>query len=195
MNFWTLLKCQSRINEIMELNRLEINKGHIDLEPVRFYNFCKLTISNFESIAPQKNILFTFDYQMNKGAQIMLDKDKFEHIIYNYVSNAFKYTPENGQIKVRVIDVNNQLRLEVSDTGVGIPAGDIPNLFKRFFQAENAQKAGSSGIGLALCREIAELQGGRVWAESEVGKGSTFYFEIPYTEYLGVIEPISSPSH
>ncbi len=176
-----------RINEIMELNRLEVKKGQIDLQPIKLYDSLKVTISNFESIAPQKQITFSFDYKMKKTAQVMMDKDKFEHIIYNYLSNAFKYTPKNGKVKVTVKEVENKLRLEVQDTGVGIPKADIPNLFKRFFQAENAQKAGSSGIGLALCREIAELLNGQVWAESKVGKGSTFFFEVPYEEFIGMI--------
>jgi DNA-binding response OmpR family regulator len=147
-----------------------------------------LTVGNFESIAPQKQITFSFDYQMKKTAKILLDKDKFEHVIYNYLSNAFKYTPKGGEVGVEVKEVDNKIRLAVKDSGVGIPEVDIPNLFNRFFQAGNAQKAGSSGIGLALCREIAELLGGRVWAESVVGKGSTFYFEMPYKEFIGIIE-------
>jgi signal transduction histidine kinase/CheY-like chemotaxis protein/AraC-like DNA-binding protein len=179
---------QKRINEIMELNRLEVNKGQIDLQPVKLYDFLKVAVGNFESIAPQKDILFTFDYQMKKTAQILMDKDKFEHIIYNYLSNAFKYTSKGGKVKVTVREVENKLRLEIKDTGVGIPKADIPNLFDRFYQAENAQKAGSSGIGLALCREIAELLGGQVWAESVVGEGSSFYFEMPMEEVIGIVE-------
>ena len=177
-----------RINEIMELNRLEVSKGQIDLEATKLYDFLKVTISNFESIAPQKEITFSFDYQMKKTAQILIDKDKIEHIIYNYLSNAFKYTPKGGKVKVTVKDVENKLQLEVKDTGVGIPKADIPNLFDRFFQAENSKKAGSSGIGLALCREIAELLDGRVWVESEVGKGSSFFFEMPMEEFIGIVE-------
>lgn len=178
---------RKRINEIMELNRLEVNKGQIDWQPVRLYDFLKVAVGNFESIAPQKDILFTFDYQMKKTAQILMDKDKFEHIIYNYLSNAFKYSPKNGKVKVIVKEVDNKLRLEVQDTGIGIPKADLPHLFDRFYQAENAEKAGSSGIGLALCREIADLLGGSVWAESEVGKGSHFYFEMPIEEVVGII--------
>jgi signal transduction histidine kinase/DNA-binding response OmpR family regulator/ligand-binding sensor domain-containing protein len=177
-----------RINEIMELNRLEVNKGQLDLHPVKLYDFLKVVVGTFESIAPQKDILFTFDYQMKKTAQILMDKDKFEHVIYNYLSNAFKYTPKSGKVKVTVKEFENKLRLEVQDTGIGIPKADIPNLFDRFYQAENSKKAGSSGIGLALCKEIVELLDGRVWAESEVGKGSTFFFEIPFEEYIGIVK-------
>jgi signal transduction histidine kinase/DNA-binding response OmpR family regulator len=180
-----------RINEIMELNRLEVNKSQINLQPVRFYDFVKLSISNFESIAPQKNIKYTFDYQMNKDIQILLDKDKFEHIIYNYLSNAFKYTPKDGAVNVIIKEVNNKIWLVVNDAGPGIPKGDIPHLFKRFYQAETAEKASSSGIGLALCREIAELLDGRVWVESgfdSAENGSTFFFEMPYKEAIGVVE-------
>ncbi|MCB0641531.1 MAG: response regulator, partial [Phaeodactylibacter sp.] len=179
---------KNRINEIMELNRLEVNKGQIDLQPIKLYDFLKVSIGNFESIAPEKQIILSFDYQMKKTAQILADKDKLEHIIYNYLSNAFKYTPKGGRVKVAVQEVENRIRLEVEDTGKGIPEEDIPNLFERFFQAQNAQKVGSSGIGLALCREIAELLNGRVWVESRLGKGSTFFFEWPYEAFIGIVE-------
>ena len=183
-----------RINEILELNRLELNKGQINLIPVSLYDFVKVTISNFESVAPQKNITFSFDFQIDKKLQVLLDKNKFEHVIFNYLSNAFKYTTSNGHIAVVVREVNNKLQFLVRDTGVGIPEKDLPNVFQRFYQAENAQKTGSTGIGLALCQEIAKLLDGRVWAESKIGKGSTFYFEIPYSEILGVVEGIRSDS-
>lgn len=177
-----------RINEIMELNRLEAKKGQINLQPIRLYNFIKLILGSFESIAPQKNIQFSFEYQMEKNIQILIDKDKFEHIIYNFLSNAFKYTPKDGKVKVIVEEVDHQLRLVVKDTGIGIREEDIPNLFERFFQAKNADMASSSGVGLALCKEIAELLGGKVWATSKLGKGSSFFFEVPYSEAIGMIE-------
>ena len=175
-----------RINEIMELNRLEANKSQVNEEAVRFFDYIKVAISNFESIAPQKNITFLFDYQMNREIQILLDHDKYTHIIYNYLSNAFKYTPKNGQIEVILKTVQNKILLEVKDTGLGIPESAIPNVFDRFYQANNADKSSSSGIGLALCREISTLMNGRVWVESEVNQGSSFFFEMPFKEVLGV---------
>ncbi len=181
-----------RINEIMELNRLEVNKSQLNPQPIRFYDFVKVAVSNFESIAPQKNITFIFDYQLHKELQILLDKDKYEHIIYNYLSNAFKYTAKDGQVEVTLKEQHQKIVLAVKDTGVGIPTSDIPHLFDRFYQADTAQKASSSGIGLALCREIATLMNGKVWVESDPdsnreSKGSVFYFEMPYKEVLGEI--------
>lgn len=144
-------------------------------------------MGTFESIAPQKNITLLFDYQLNKEIQVLLDKDKYEHIIYNYLSNAFKYTPENGEVEVTIKEENNTILLQVRDTGVGISEDALPNIFDRFFQANNADKTSSSGIGLALCKEVADLLGGKVWAESELDKGSIFSFAMPYKEVLGVI--------
>jgi signal transduction histidine kinase/CheY-like chemotaxis protein/AraC-like DNA-binding protein/ligand-binding sensor domain-containing protein len=176
-----------RINEIMELNQLEAQKSAINLQPIRFYDFIKVAVSNFESIAPQKNITFIFDYQLSKDIQILLDKDKYEHIIYNYLSNAFKYTPQNGQVEVTLKEQNNAILFEVRDTGIGISKAALPYVFDRFYQADNAQKSSSSGIGLALCQEVSNLIGGRVWVESEIDKGSVFFFEMPYKEVLGLI--------
>lgn len=183
-----------RINEIMELNKLEAKKGEVNSKPLRFYDFTKLAVGTFESIAPQKNITLLFDYQLSKEIQILLDRDKYEHIIYNYLSNAFKYTPENGEVEVIIKEEDNNILLQVRDTGIGISEGALPNVFDRFFQAGNADKSSSSGIGLALCKEVADLLGGTVWAESVLDKGSVFSFAMPYKEVLGVINEGEIPS-
>jgi DNA-binding response OmpR family regulator/anti-sigma regulatory factor (Ser/Thr protein kinase) len=184
-----------RINEIMELNKLEAKKSDLNYQPIRFYDFIKIAVGNFESIIPEKNISFVFNYRMNKNIQILLDKDKYEHIIYNYLSNAFKYTPQNGQVEVAVQAQNNTILLEVKDSGIGIAKEAIPNIFDRFYQANNAEKSSSSGIGLALCKEISDLIGGQVWVESEIGKGSIFFFEMPFKEVSDMIneeQPITN---
>ena len=134
---------------------------------------------------------------MDKDLQILLDQDKFEHIFNNYLSNAIKYAAENGKINISLTEKSihlpngkseNQIVLAVKDNGIGIPKEDLNNIFERFYQAKNAtNKTGGTGIGLALCKEIAQLMNGMVHAKSTIGKGSVFYFQMPYQEFLGVI--------
>lgn len=193
-NAQSLLK---RINEILDLTKLEAGEMQLRLQPTHFYEFTKRLASTFESSIQMNQKQLSFDYQLDKNLQILLDKDKYEHIFNNYLSNALKYTPKGGSIEVKVFEKTitlpsklnqNRIVLEVKDTGQGIHPDDIPHLFERFYQSRHAEnKAGSSGIGLALSREIAQLMKGAVKVESELGQGSSFFFEMPFKEYLGTI--------
>jgi DNA-binding response OmpR family regulator len=117
-----------------------------------------------------------------------LDRDKFEKIFNNYLSNALKYTSKGGSIQVSFYEKNNQIEFAVADTGYGISEEDLPKIFNRFYQAKNTQSSGT-GIGLAFCKELAELLNGEVSAESTLGEGSTFRFIFPYQETFEAIEP------
>ena len=173
------------VNEILDLNKLEAGKIVLKEETVNFYSFIKRLTSNFMSYAENANILFRFDYQLEKDIHLLLDKHKLETILNNLLSNAFKFTPKGGQIKVKVIGKIDKIELSVRDTGRGIHPEDLPNVFDRFYQSKQKGAAeGGTGIGLALCKEFTELLGGRIWGESEYGSGSQFYIEIPKKEIL-----------
>ena len=107
-----------------------------------------------------------------------------EKIITNYLGNAMKFTPKDGKIQLGVERKEEQFLISTSDTGVGILPEDLPHIFDRFYQTKaqtRAQEAGT-GIGLSLCQELAKVLGGKVWATSTVGKGSTFFLQLPYVE-------------
>jgi protein-histidine pros-kinase len=117
------------------------------------------------------------------------DRDRLEQVLENLLSNAIKYSPQGGEIRVRVEatragDEAGEARVSVADTGVGIPAEALPRLFSRFFRTEAASSSGVKGLGLGLyiSRSLVEAHGGRVWAESEPGRGSTFTFTLPIGE-------------
>jgi signal transduction histidine kinase/DNA-binding response OmpR family regulator/ligand-binding sensor domain-containing protein len=198
-------KLLKRINEILDLTKLESHKVQLKPQPTPFYKYNKRLVATFESIAHQKGQLLSFYFQLDKEITILLDQDKYEHIFNNYLSNALKYTPKGGNINIRllekriIIDENtaeNQIILSVSDDGPGILPEDVTRIFDRYYQSKHHQnKAGSSGIGLALSKEIAQLMNGQVWVESEVGKGSTFYFRMPYQEALGGVSIIQEFSN
>lgn len=168
---------QKLINEILDLSKLEDHKLEVVEEPVHFYPYLKDQLAQFHSAARSDQLDFEFLFKADKSTHILLDKPKFEKILHNYLSNAMKFTPPRGKVKLTVEDFGNHLRLNVSDTGHGIPADDLPHIFDRFYQSK--QTEGGTGIGLSLVKELAELLSGKVWANSEFGNGSTFYFEFP----------------
>jgi signal transduction histidine kinase len=121
---------------------------------------------------------------------VMGDPQRLRQVLDNLLSNACKFTPPGGRVEVRATTVpsgvfsygdSGYLVVDVSDTGVGIPASELSRIFERFYRAENplSIEAGGAGIGLTIAKELVELQGGRIWVDSEVGKGSTFTFIIP----------------
>jgi signal transduction histidine kinase/DNA-binding response OmpR family regulator len=183
-----------RINELLDLSSLDANKLKIDKSPVQLYSYTKQLLSLFESGANLKKIRLTLDFQLDQHIQVLFDADKVEKIVTNFLSNAVKFTPENGQIGMSVRPQKGKLEISVSDSGLGIPEEEIDKVFDRFYQAKGSDKSTGTGIGLALCRELAQLMEGRVWAESELGKGSTFFLELPLEESFDQLEPESAPA-
>ena len=151
-------------------------------------------LSSFNQLAHEKSINYII-VQHPAPAETWFDHEKLENIIYNLVSNAFKYTPENGTITVDFgvsttempADQKqggqniNQLKISVTDTGIGIPKDQIQNIFKSFYRVNNnaTLKARGSGIGLSLTRELVKAHYGSIYVESTVGKGSTFTVKLP----------------
>ncbi len=111
---------------------------------------------------------------------VYADPDRMQEVITNLFDNAVKYTPE-GKISLGVTGNDQVVQCYVKDTGPGIPADDLPHLFQKFYRVDNSatRTVGGTGLGLFICRKIVELYGGRIWAESELGKGSSFYINLP----------------
>jgi signal transduction histidine kinase len=108
------------------------------------------------------------------------DPDRMREVITNIFDNAVKYTP-SGKISVGLTGNDDVVQLYIRDTGPGSPADDVPHLFQKFYRVDNSatRTIGGTGLGLFICKKIVELYHGRIWAESEVGKGSTFYINLP----------------
>ena len=169
------------VNEILDLSKLEKGKLELVETPVRLFDFLKPITTQFSSFSDSERVQFSFDYQPDENLTVLLDKDKFEKIIHNFLSNALKFTPLGGKVKLVVEQKSEDLLFRVVDTGPGIHPEDLPNVFDRFYQSKktNTGDQGGTGIGLSLCKELATLLGGEVWAESEFGLGSAFFLKLP----------------
>jgi two-component system phosphate regulon sensor histidine kinase PhoR len=108
-------------------------------------------------------------------------EDGLERVFMNLVSNAVKYTPAGGSVAVRAWSENDQIKIEVSDTGIGIPEEALPRIFNEFYRAKNAKamEMEGTGLGLAIAKDVIEQHGGRISVESAEAKGSTFYVTLP----------------
>jgi signal transduction histidine kinase len=110
-----------------------------------------------------------------------VDPDRIEQVLRNLLTNALHYTPEGGRVTVSVVPDGGSITVAVTDTGPGIPPENLPRLFDRFYRVDRSRtrSTGGSGLGLAIVKQLVEAQGGRVWATSQAGKGSTFLFRLP----------------
>jgi len=124
-----------------------------------------------------------------------IDNDHLREVISNLVENAIKYTPK-GDVIVDISGDEDHVKISVQDSGIGIAREDIPHLFQKFYRIDNSatREIGGTGLGLYLCRRLTEIMGGRIWLESELGKGSTFYLEIPRTDRLEAMRMLEASS-
>lgn len=169
------------IDNIMDLAKLNSNKLEILPEPNHWYSFIHGIYHTFQVQTAYREIDYKFVYKAPKDLILDVDRLKMEKIINNLLSNAFKYTPDGGQIVFSVIDQGTTMQVEVRDTGVGIEPENVPYIFDRFYQTKAAEKSSTSstGIGLALAQELAILQGFEIEVVSVYKEGTCFSFDMP----------------
>jgi len=113
------------------------------------------------------------------------DPSNIEQILTNLLDNAIKYTPEGGRVRVSAIEKDQgEIQLSIEDNGIGIPKDDIHRVFERFYRVDKgrSQELEGTGLGLSIVKHLVQAHGGKVWVESQLGKGSTFYFTLPKTD-------------
>jgi two-component system, OmpR family, sensor histidine kinase VicK len=113
-----------------------------------------------------------------------IDEDKITQVLYNVISNSLKYSPEGGQVTFRVRASDGFIIVSITDQGVGIPKNVIDKIFDRFYRVDKARarNLGGTGLGLAIAKEMVVAHGGKIWAESVDGKGTTVFFTLPYEQ-------------
>ena len=170
----------SLINDILDLSKIEA--GKVELEPSTFHLPSSLegTLTLVRERATRHGIDVSLTVD-NRLGDIVADERKVRQILLNLLSNAVKFTPDGGRVEVRAEAVDSAVQIAVRDTGIGIAPGDQELIFEEFRQVGNDlfRKREGTGLGLTLARKFVELHGGRIWVQSEPGKGSTFTFTLP----------------
>jgi GAF domain-containing protein len=179
----------SLINEILDLSKVEAGRMELELAPFDL----PLAIENARTFVRERatkhgiNLDVTIDERLG---EFVGDERKIKQVLLNLLSNAVKFTPEGGRMEIKARQQDGSVEISVSDTGIGIAPEDQAKIFEEFRQVggENAKKIEGTGLGLTLAKKFVELHGGKIWVESEVGKGSTFTFSLPerpMTQYTG----------
>lgn len=172
------------INQLLDLSKLD--SGMLKAQNVQgdIIQYLQYLTESFYSMAKEKNINLTF-YAETKTLTMDFDESKIQHIVYNLLSNALKFTKEGGKVIMHALQIEQEgqpfLKLKIQDTGVGISAAEIPFIFDRFYQADssNTHKSGGTGIGLALTKELIEWMDGKIEVESTKGSGTSFTILLP----------------
>jgi PAS domain S-box-containing protein len=172
------------INDLLNVSRIEegrylYNPVLADLVPI-----CQLVINFYREEIERKNIKLEFRRPEKKLPQVKVDVEKIQLAIQNLLDNAIRYTQPGGEVTISLKYVKNEIEFSIKDTGIGIPKNQQERVFSKFFRGANATRIETegSGLGLFITKNIIEAHGGRIWFESEEGKGSTFFFTLPVKE-------------
>jgi signal transduction histidine kinase len=165
------------VNDLLEIKRIEA--GHLALRSGLFSaaTLVHETVELFQPIARSRNITLEH-FSDAPDAVVRCDRERLLQVFSNLVGNALKFTPEGGRVEARVMATSSEVIFSVSDTGPGIEPQNLEFVFDRFWRAQRNKREGI-GLGLAIAKGIVQAHGGRIWAESEVGVGSTFRFALP----------------
>ena len=174
------------VNQLLDFRKLDVHKDTLNLAVGDVVTYIKDICYSFTDMANQKMISFSFSTSIQEF-QMEFDPAKMKKIIYNLLSNAFKFTPKGGKIDVNmslIVQQDNEqktLRIDISDTGTGIPEKDLNRIFDRFYRVENAENGHQTGtgVGLHIVSEYVKLHEGSINVESQIGKGSVFTIQIP----------------
>ncbi|WHX40615.1 cell wall metabolism sensor histidine kinase WalK [Mesobacillus sp. AQ2] len=168
------------VNDLLQLSKLDSVDYRLSKEWVDFPVFFNRIIDRFE-MTKEQNVAFVRELP-SEAIFVEIDEDKITQVLDNIISNAMKYSPEGGTITFKVKELDDQIVASISDEGVGIPKDNLDKIFDRFYRVDKARtrKLGGTGLGLAIAKEMVNAHGGKIWADSVEGKGTTVQFTLPY---------------
>jgi PAS domain S-box-containing protein len=168
------------VDDILSISSMEAGSLAVDRQAVETTRLLSEVVEKVEPLMKQKSLAFEVSMPA-KLPELRVDKDKIVVTLVNLLGNAAKYTPDGGQVRLRVQTHDGQLQIDVEDSGFGIAADELPNVFEKFFRSSDARvlEQSGTGLGLALAREVIRLHGGDITATSEIDKGSTFSVMLP----------------
>jgi two-component system phosphate regulon sensor histidine kinase PhoR len=166
------------VQELLELSRIESGQSPLRLMPAAVADIIQPAVQRLLPQAARSGVGVTTDVPADL-APVLADVERLQQVITNLVHNAIKFTPSGGRVSISACSEGSEVVIAVRDTGIGIASEDLPRIFERFFKADRARATGGTGLGLAIAKHIVQVHGGRIWLESALGQGSTFYFTIP----------------
>lgn len=164
--------------ELLDLSRIESGQVGLELTPVEPRALLAASAERMHLQAERAGLNLTLE-GTGDIPRVRVDAGRLEQVLVNLIHNAVKFTPPGGSIVLSVREEGEGVIYSVKDSGVGIPQDDLSRIFERFYKADRARSGGGTGLGLSIARHIVEAHGGKIWAESREGDGSTFFFSIP----------------
>jgi len=189
----------SLISDLLDIRKVELGKLKLEKSEISASELIEKSISALRPLAEGKNIQMISKTE-NEDLKLTCDPKRIQQVIYNMLTNAIKFTPTTGEGRIEIsaqeldkhheasTDGKGSILFSVKDNGLGIPKDKQQHLFKKFYQVDTSltRNVGGTGLGLAISKGIIEAHNGKIWLESEEGKGSTFYFLLPKEEEIKI---------
>jgi signal transduction histidine kinase len=165
------------VDNLLDLSQLEGGQLYLDNRPADVGQLTKEIVQSIKVQATRHDFVLDLEHPL----VAVIDSKRVEQVLRNLLSNAIKYSPQGGTITVQGHRNEGYVLVGIRDEGIGIPQKELGLIFERFYRVENeiTQRVRGTGLGLSVCRGIVEAHGGRIWAESALGEGSTLYFTLP----------------
>jgi two-component system phosphate regulon sensor histidine kinase PhoR len=174
------------VSELTELSRIESGKAELRLEPLNLNAVIQDIIQQLSPLAGRQQVAITTNLAPDLP-EVRADQDRMRQTIINLVHNAIKFNKPGGRVVLSTRLDKDAVTLEVTDTGIGISPEELPHVFERFYKADKARSHGGSGLGLAIAKHTIQAHGGKIWAQSTEGQGSSFSFSLPLKATPGLI--------
>lgn len=171
-------RLSSLVNDFLDLVRLESGRAKINKKPVQLRQLLEECVAILRPQADSRKIKLKLTVPPLLPP-VPADEDRLRRVVINLLSNAIKFNRDGGSVEIKVEAAEEEVRVSVSDTGVGISPEEIPRIFEKFYRGQAEGEVPGSGLGLSIARQIIEAHGGKIWVESTLGQGSTFTFSIP----------------
>jgi two-component system phosphate regulon sensor histidine kinase PhoR len=164
--------------ELLELSKIESGRFALDRSPVAAPDLLESAARRMQVQAERANIRLRVECNADLP-RVEVDSQRLEQVLVNLIHNAVKFTPPGGEVVLFAALADSEVRFGVRDTGIGIPADEVSRIFERFYRVDKSRTGSGTGLGLSIAKHIVEAHGGRIWAESIEGRGSTFFFSVP----------------
>ncbi len=173
------------VSELLELSRIESGQAAFRFEPIEPAELVREAVERLVTQSERSGIAL----EPGAGGElpaVAADRQRILQVLLNLIHNAIKFTRSGGRVEVGARREGDEVLFRVADTGVGIPAGDLPRIFERFYKGDRSRANSGTGLGLAIAKHVVQAHGGRIWAESVEGVGSTFFFTLPIAQGSGI---------